>query len=111
MRSASKRSIRRSRSRAEKNILCHAGKDTAIIGVSADYATVSSDTAPLQSGDNLTFGRKWRLNSLTDTTITQPGNNEYTSAAAAPLTTCDTQSGRFVRSDDAAAGCYGFSLE
>lgn len=96
---------------AEKNILCHAGKDTAIIGVSADYAAVSGDTAPLQSGDNLTFGKKWRLNSLTNTTLTLPGNNEYANAASAPLTTCDTQSGTFVRSDEAAAGNYGSSLE
>lgn len=96
---------------AEKNILCHAGKDTAIIGVSADYAAVSGAAAPLQQGDNLTFGKRWRLNSLTNTTITQPADNEYTNAATAPLTTCDTAAGIFVRSDEAIAGGYGSTLE
>lgn len=95
----------------EKNILTHSGKDTALLGVSVDYATVSGTTAPLQSADNLTFGRKWRLNSTANTAITMPAGNECTNAADDPLPVRDLATGTFTRSEQAVAGNYGSTLE
>ncbi|WP_418982935.1 hypothetical protein [Alistipes sp.] len=95
----------------EKNILTHSGKDTALLGVSVDYATVSGTTAPLQTADNLTFGRKWRLNSTANTAITMPAGNECTNAADDPLPVRDLAAGTFTRSEQAVAGNYGSTLE